>query len=126
MEPEGLTWMLDRVAREHPYLPLYVLENGAAFPDDHTVDGVIDDADRIEYLRLHLAVLADSIDAGADVRGYFVWSLLDNFEWALGYSMRFGMVAIDPVTGERALKRSGLWYRDLVCGQGASSQPVST
>ena len=125
VEPEGLGWMLDRVTREHPGLPLYVLENGAAFPDDRMVDGVVDDANRIEYLRLHLAVLADSIAAGADVRGYFVWSLLDNFEWALGYSKRFGIVAVDQATGHRALKRSGFWYRDLMRGQGPSSQPAS-
>jgi beta-glucosidase len=114
VEPEGLAWMLDRIARDHPGLPLYVLENGAAYADDRIVAGVVDDVDRIEYLERHLGALADSIERGADVRGYFLWSLLDNFEWSFGYSVRFGIVDVDRSTLERRPKRSALWYRDWI------------
>ena len=125
VEPEGLTWMLRRVAAAHPGLPMFVFENGAAYRDERRVDGEIDDADRIEYVRRHLAALGDAVDAGVDVRGYFLWSLLDNFEWSLGYSMRFGVVEVDPVTGDRTVKRSWRWYRDFLRDQTPSSHPAA-
>jgi beta-glucosidase len=114
VEPKGLSWMLQRMSTEYPKLPLFVCENGAAYPDEVSADGSIDDPKRIAYLDGHLAALADAIAGGADVRGYFVWSLLDNYEWAKGYQMRFGLIRVDPTTLERTIKASGYWYRDFI------------
>ncbi|HEX7100670.1 MAG TPA: GH1 family beta-glucosidase [Acidimicrobiia bacterium] len=114
VDPEGLTWTLKRVATEYPALPLVVCENGAAYPDAEPVDGTILDTDRIRYLESHIEALAEAIRQGVDVRGYFVWSLLDNFEWAKGYTMRFGIVHVDPKTLKRTIKASGYWYRDHI------------
>ena len=117
IEPEGLKWTLLRVAERHPGIPLYVCENGAAYPDVVSADGSIHDPERISYLERHLAVLGEAIAAGADVRGYLVWSLLDNFEWSFGYDKRFGLIRVDPDTLERTIKDSGYWYRDFVAAQ---------
>jgi beta-glucosidase len=92
---------------------MYVTENGAAYPDVVQPDGSVDDPDRLAFVDLHLRAVRDAIDAGADVRGYFAWSLLDNFEWALGYSKRFGLVHVDYETQERTVKASGRWYADV-------------
>lgn len=109
IDPEGLTGLLTWLHGEYPGLPLYVTENGAAFPD--TVrDGVVDDPDRTEFLASHLRAIHAAIEAGADVRGYFYWSLLDNFEWAWGYGQRFGLVHVDYETQQRTIKSSGRWY----------------
>ena len=94
-------------------LPIYVLENGAAFPDQIEEDGRIRDRQRIAYLRDYLAAALDAIAAGVPRRGYFVWSLLDNFEWTLGYSKRFGLVHVDYETLERRLKDSFHFYAEL-------------
>lgn len=114
VDPQGLTWTLERVARQYPRIPLFVCENGAAYPDDLEVDGVIQDHDRITYLESHIAALGEVIERGVDLRGYFLWSLLDNFEWARGYSKRFGIVHVDRETMKRTIKASGRWYRDLI------------
>lgn len=112
--PEGLTAVLNRLREEYPTLPpVYVTENGAAYDDPVRPDGVIDDTRRISYLQEHLHALADAIDAGVDVRGYFVWSLLDNFEWAQGYAKRFGLVHVDYRTQRRTPRRSFAYYRDV-------------
>ncbi len=117
VEPEGLTWMLQRVASEHPDLPLMGCENGAAYVDKVGSDGVVHDDARVEYLKAHIDAIRVAIDSGVDVRGYFLWSLLDNFEWARGYAKRFGIVRVDYDTMARALKQSGLWYRDFLAGR---------
>ena len=114
VEPRGLEWMLLRMRRDYPEIPIYICENGAAYPDTVAPDGSIDDPLRIAYLESHTASIARAISAGADVRGYFVWSLLDNFEWARGYRMRFGLIRVDPETLDRTIKSSGYWYRDLI------------
>jgi beta-glucosidase len=107
--PEGLTQLLTWLHGEYPGVPLYVTENGAAFPD--TVhNGEVHDPDRLAYLESHLRAIHSAIEAGADVRGYFYWSLLDNFEWAWGYSQRFGLVHVDYETQRRTVKASGRWY----------------
>jgi beta-glucosidase len=93
--------------------PLWVSENGAAF-DDPIRDGVIDDARRIEYLEGHVDAVRQAIDDGVDVRAYFVWSLLDNFEWAEGYAKRFGLVHVDFATQRRTPRRSASWFRDVI------------
>jgi beta-glucosidase len=97
-------------------LPIYILENGAAFPDRVDPDGRIRDEARISYLRSYLGAVQDAIAAGVAVRGYFVWSLLDNFEWALGYGKRFGLVHVDYETQERRPKDSFHFYAELAHG----------
>ena len=108
----GLTGVLTRVATEYAAPPLYVTENGAAFPDTVTADGRVHDRERTAYLAAHLGACRDAVAAGVDLRGYFVWSLLDNFEWAWGYDMRFGLVHVDFASQRRRLKDSALWYAE--------------
>jgi beta-glucosidase len=113
VQPEGLSRLLVRLQRDYTGprgTALYVTENGAAYPDVVGADGSVDDQDRLEFVDRHLRAVADAIDAGADVRGYFAWSLMDNFEWALGYAKRFGLVRVDYATQERTVKASGHWY----------------
>ncbi|MCM3660923.1 GH1 family beta-glucosidase [Georgenia satyanarayanai] len=119
IDARGLTELLVRMHREHPGLQLMVTENGAAFPDRVETDGSIQDLDRIEYLRDHVQAVSDAVAAGAPVRGYYVWSLLDNFEWGYGYSKRFGIVHVDYETQERTKKASAHWYADLITAQQA-------
>ena len=116
IDASGMTELLVRLGRDYPGTPMVVTENGAAFSDEVAEDGGVHDAERVEYLRTHVAAVADAVDAGADVRGYFVWSLLDNFEWGYGYDRRFGVVRVDYDTQERILKDSALWYRGLLAG----------
>ncbi|MDT0268444.1 GH1 family beta-glucosidase [Streptomyces sp. DSM 44915] len=111
--PSGLTELLLRLQREYG-LPMVITENGAAFDDRVAPDGTVPDADRTAYLAGHLAAVARARAAGADVRGYFAWSLFDNFEWAYGYDKRFGIVRVDYDTQRRTVKDSGAWYRDTV------------
>ncbi len=111
--PAGLTELLVRLHGDYRLPPVYIMENGAAYRD-MAIDGRIADVERIAYLEAHIAALADARDAGVDVRGYFVWSLLDNFEWADGYSKRFGIVYIDYSSERRIVKDSGHWYRDFL------------
>jgi beta-glucosidase len=109
-----LTELLLRVAREAPGLRIMVTENGAAFPDVMDAEGRIVDNDRIDYLRTHLAAVHRAIEDGAPVIGYYVWSLLDNFEWAWGYGKRFGVVHVDYETQVRTLKDSAHFYADVI------------
>jgi beta-glucosidase len=118
LEPEGLTWMLRRMVEEYPAVPMMVCENGAAYPDTVGPDGLVEDLERIAYIRRHVNAVAVAIDAGVDLRGYFVWSILDNFEWAHGYRVRFGLVRVDYETLERTIKASGHWYRDFIASSG--------
>jgi beta-glucosidase len=116
VQPEGLTRLLTRLHRDYTGprgVALFVTENGAAYPDVLQPDGTVDDQDRLEFIDRHLRALKDAVDAGADVRGYFAWSLMDNFEWALGYSKRFGIVRVDYATQERTVKASGQWYAEV-------------
>ncbi|GAA1891418.1 GH1 family beta-glucosidase [Actinomadura bangladeshensis] len=113
IDANGMEELLLRLHREYPGTPLMVTENGAAF-DDAPQDGRVRDARRIDYLRDHIAAVERASTAGADVRGYFAWSLLDNFEWAYGYSKRFGLVHVDYPTGTRTWKDSAHWYRDTI------------
>jgi beta-glucosidase len=117
--PQGLTELLVQLKDEYPALPpVYITENGMAAVDT-LADGAVDDAVRIEYVRTHLEALKAAMDAGIDVRGYFLWSLMDNFEWNSGYAKRFGIVWVDYATLERTPKASALWYRDFIARQRA-------
>ena len=112
--PEGLFRSLVRLDREYGHPELIVTENGAAFPDERRVDGRVDDPERVEYLRGHLEAAGRALAAGVRLRGYQVWSLLDNFEWACGYDRRFGLVHVDFATQKRTPKSSALWYRGVI------------
>ena len=118
VDPAGLTDILVRLRDEYTRAPLYVTENGSAQHDYVGPDGVVHDAARISYIREHVQAAKDAIDQGVDVRGYFIWSLLDNFEWAKGYAMRFGLVWVDYPTGRRTPKDSFGWYRRVIAGNG--------
>ncbi len=107
-----LTDLLKRLYAEYSLPPCYVTENGAAY-NQEVVEGVVDDEPRREYLEQHIQAVAAARDDGIDVRGYFAWSLMDNFEWAEGYSQRFGLIHVDYITQQRTVKRSGHWYGDL-------------
>jgi len=111
--PEALYDMCMRLTRDYERPVLEVTENGCSYGDAPGADGEVHDARRIDYYRGYLEALARAIDDGADVRGYHAWSLLDNFEWAEGYSQRFGLVWVDFDTGERTIKQSARWYADV-------------
>ncbi len=120
--PDGFTELLVRLHDDYPNLPpVYITENGAAY-DDPVVDGRCQDPRRIEYLDAHLRAVKDAIDAGVDIRGYYQWSLMDNFEWALGYDKRFGLVHVDFDTLERTPRDSAHWYREVIRRNGLDSR----
>jgi beta-glucosidase len=114
VDPKGLTDTLVRVRDEYTNIPLYVTENGAAQHDYAGPDGAVHDPGRVRYLDQHIQAAKNAVDSGVDLRGYFVWSLLDNFEWSMGYSMRFGLVWVDYPTGKRTPKDSYNWYRNVI------------
>ena len=114
IDPASFTELLLGVSRRYPDLPLMITENGAAFADEVSPDGRVHDALRVDYLYRHLDAVGAAIDGGADIRGYFVWSLLDNFEWSFGYERRFGIIRVDFDTLERTWKDSARWYARLV------------
>jgi beta-glucosidase len=118
----GLTDILLWFRERYGAMPLYVTENGAAFYDPPSVpDGGIDDPLRVDYLRTHVAAMAEAMAQGADVRGYFVWSLFDNLEWSLGYSKRFGIVHVDFHTLQRTPKKSAAFYGEVIATNGGAA-----
>jgi beta-glucosidase len=106
--------MLNRIHADYDLPPIYITENGAAFPDVVSADGLIHDDRRLDYVRQHLRQLRLAMQDGVDVRGYFVWSLMDNFEWSFGYTKRFGVVRVDFDTQKRTIKDSGAWYAGVI------------
>ena len=114
--PDGLEELLLDLHRQFPEQALMITENGAAFPDS-VVDGRVHDADRVDYLNRHFTAAHRAIDQGVDLRGYTVWSLMDNFEWGFGYSKRFGIVRVDYDTQERIVKDSGLWLKEVIANR---------
>ena len=114
--PQGLSELLARVDRDYRPGPLYVTENGSCYDDVVAGDGAVRDVERRRYLMRHLAALRQAVADGVPVKGYFAWSLLDNFEWAEGYLRRFGLVHVDYATQERRLKDSAKWYRRFLRG----------
>jgi beta-glucosidase len=112
--PDGMTDLLLRITRDYPGRPLVITESGSAFHDVSDETGYVQDDDRTAYLASHIAAVARARQEGADVRGYFVWSLMDNFEWSFGFAKRFGIVRVDYDTQRRTLKRSAHWYRDTI------------
>jgi beta-glucosidase len=116
IHPQGLTELLLKLHAEYALPPIYITENGMAGADT-LHDGAINDQGRIDFLQRHLAALQAAIDQGVDVRAYFLWSLLDNFEWNSGYAKRFGIVHVDYATQQRTPKASAHWYRELLRSQ---------
>lgn len=115
--PEALYWG-PRFFHERYSLPVYITENGMANTDWIALDGKVHDPQRIDYIHRHLLQLRQAIADGADVRGYFYWSILDNFEWAEGYRERFGLVHVDHATQKRTLKDSATWYANVIATNG--------
>ncbi len=116
--PDALTDLLLRLHHEYPRIPLYITENGAAYPDTLGADGIVADHDRIAFLNSHLRAAHRALQAGVDLRGYLHWSLLDNFEWAEGYAKRFGLVHVDYRTQRRTPKLSAHWFSRVVAANG--------
>ena len=115
VNPDGLRVLLHRLQRDYPNMPpMYITENGAAYTDTVAADGTVQDTEREAYILDHLDAVATAIEEGVDVRGYFVWSLLDNFEWAWGYDKRFGIIHVDYDTQQRTIKNSGRAYAGLI------------
>lgn len=114
IHPDGMVDVLRQANALAPELPLYITENGAAYPDRVDADGGIDDPQRAEYLEAHLEAARDAVAEGLPLRGYFIWSLMDNWEWAWGYSRRFGIVHVDYETQKRTPKRSARWVADFL------------
>jgi beta-glucosidase len=118
--PQGLTEILAWLQSRYGEVPLYVTENGAAFDDIPLENGSVNDVERVKYLKEHLQAAGQALRAGVHLRGYFVWSLLDNFEWHYGYSKRFGIVRVDYPTQRRTLKASARFYAEAIRSQGAA------
>jgi beta-glucosidase len=115
--PEGLYEVLGRLHFEYHFPAYYITESGAAYPDQLEADGQVHDPQRISYLERHFAQAARAVQAGIPLHGYFVWSFFDNFEWAQGFSKRFGLSYIDYPTLKRTLKDSALWYQTWITNQ---------
>ena len=119
--PSALTDILIWFRQQYGDTPIYITENGAAFYAPPTpIDGVVEDPLRVHYLREHIRAVGDALEKGVDVRGYFVWSLLDNLEWSLGFTKRFGIIHVDFATLQRTLKNSARFYSEVIRTNGAS------
>ena len=118
IHPDGLIDVIQLVHDRAPELPIYITENGAAYPDVLTADGTVEDVERRHYFELHTSACAEAIAKGLPLKGYFAWSLMDNFEWAFGQSRRFGLVYVDYETQQRTIKASGFWFRDFLAAAG--------
>jgi beta-glucosidase len=114
VDPDGLHRLLSRVRADYGDLAIAITENGASYDDPPAAAGRVDDPQRTAYLKSHLAALRRAVGDGVRVERYFVWSLLDNFEWEWGYDKRFGIVHVDFETQHRTPKDSALWYRDYI------------
>lgn len=112
--PEGLYTLLTRLDREYGHPDIFITENGIALKDDRIKDGRIEDDDRVSYLRDHFSQAYRAIQSGVKVRGYFIWTLMDCFEWHDGFSMRFGLASVERKSLERKWKKSAYWFRDVI------------
>lgn len=124
VRPRSFAALLRRLHRDHPTTPLFVHENGAAFDDAVSPDGTVSDPERCGYIARHVDVVRAAVREGVDVRGYFAWSLMDNYEWAEGYRARFGIVHVDFATQRRTLKSSARWYANLIAAHRDSKVPA--
>lgn len=115
---KGLEELLIRIKNDYGNIPLFITENGAAFEDKLEADGSIIDDERVQYLKEHLIACYEAIQHGVNLKGYYLWSMFDNFEWAFGYQKRFGMVYIDYATQKRTAKKSAQWYKEVIQNNG--------
>jgi len=120
IDPDGIRREVLHLKENYGNPKIYLMENGCAMPDVPDENGFVADWDRINFLRAHLRALHQAIEEGANVHGYFAWSILDNFEWERGYSKRFGLVRVDYETLERIPKQSAYWYRDVIANNSIS------
>lgn len=116
--PEGLYDLLARLRQDYGNPTLMITENGAAFPDSQIVNGQAQDDNRIDYMAAHLEQARRAIRDGVKLQGYFLWTLVDNFEWAFGFSRKFGITSMDRHTLGRTWKKSASWYQRVVCSNG--------
>jgi beta-glucosidase len=123
VHPDGLEELLARLHSDYAVPRVYVTENGSAWPDEVGVDGTVRDTERAEFLEQHLAAAARAVTRGVPLAGYFVWSLLDNFEWSYGYAKRFGLVHVDYRTQVRTIKTSGYRYARIISDHAARTEP---
>jgi beta-glucosidase len=114
VQPHAMVDLLARLKADYGDIPLSITENGGAFPDETIVHGIVDDQDRRTFLEGHFAAALEAIEAGINLESFFVWSLLDNYEWAHGYDKRFGLFRVDYATQKRTWKRSSLWYKEFL------------
>lgn len=112
--PKGIYDLLIKIKNEYNNPEVYITENGAAYKDDKIEENIVDDNDRLDYLQSHIKELHNAINDGVNLKGYYLWSFMDNYEWAFGYSKRFGLIRVDYKTQERIWKKSGFWYKDLI------------
>jgi len=120
IHPDGLVDVLEQANAYRPELPLFITENGAAYEDKVSESGEIDDEARTEFFKAHVGACADALRRGLPLKGYFAWSLIDNWEWAWGFSRRFGIVRVDYATQARSIKKSGRWFAQLLAGRAAA------
>lgn len=127
VRPDGFYELLVWLNRRYPGLPFYITENGAAVSDKPNAEGFVDDQKRIQYLADHFAAAHRAMKAGVDLRGYMVWSLIDNLEWSAGYSKKFGLIRVDRQSLQRTIKASGLWYAKVIASGvvGTNAAPVA-
>ena len=125
IRPSGLLDLLERLARDEDIPPLFVTENGAAFADPSPRHGRVPDPRRVAYLRDHLRTAHEAVRRGIPLNGYFVWTLLDNFEWGHGFTKRFGLYALDPATAARIPKDSAFWYRKTIAARAVDDEEIS-
>jgi len=114
IHPDGLVDVVQMAADRAGNLAIYITENGAAYPDEVLPDGHVDDRERQHFFELHTTAVGDARAHAQPLKGYFAWSLMDNFEWAFGYSRCFGIVYVDYQNQQRRIKASGLWFRDYL------------
>ncbi len=118
--PEGLYDYLKMLKKDFGDIDIFITENGIACKDDALKDGMVQDEERIKYLDVHFRAMKKAMDEGVKVKGYYLWSLMDNFEWTHGFSKRFGIIKVDYATQARMIKKSGLWYRSVIKNNGFS------
>ncbi len=124
MYAQGMYDMLTRIKRDYGDLPLYITENGAPFDDELNADHQVDDQRRVRFLYDHFAAAQRAISDGVNLQGYYVWSFMDNFEWAEGYNQRWGIIYVDYATLERVPKQSALWYSEVIKNNGLGDPPA--
>ena len=118
--PDGLRVLLERLHRDYKPKTIHITENGAAFEDTLRADGTVEDEQRQRYLQRHFSAAHQAMQAGVPLRGYFVWSLMDNYEWTFGYSQRFGLIYVDYATQQRHIKKSGYFYQGVIAQNGVT------